>query len=77
VNPPLINKVDAKMARDKKVVVRSTANVSWEFLYIKDAAEGILLAAEKCDKWNSVNLGVGKEIRKRDLVYLWTKLTLH
>jgi GDP-L-fucose synthase len=76
VIPALIKKmVDAKAAGDKEVVVWGTGNVSREFLYVEDAAEGVLLAAEKYDKPDPVNLGVGKEITIRDLVYLIAKLT--
>lgn len=38
-----------------------------EFLYVDDAAEGILLAAEKCDKADPVNLGSGIEICFKEL----------
>ncbi len=38
-----------------------------EFLYVEDAAEGILLATEKYDESDPVNLGSGMEISIRDL----------
>ncbi|HLE75268.1 MAG TPA: GDP-L-fucose synthase [Candidatus Bathyarchaeia archaeon] len=76
VIPALIKKmVDAKLAGKKEVVVWGTGNVSREFLYVEDAAEGILLATEKYDKSDPVNLGVGREITIRELVYLIARLT--
>jgi len=48
---------------------------SREFLYVEDAAEGILLAAEKYDKSEPVNLGSGMEITIRDLVNLIAEIT--
>lgn len=71
VIPSLIKKfVDAKDKGDKEVVVWGTGNVSREFLYVEDAAEGILLATERYNKSDPVNLGTGKEINIRDLVNL-------
>jgi GDP-L-fucose synthase len=76
VIPALIRKmVDAKIAGENEVVVWGTGRASREFLFVEDAAEGILLAAEKYDKSDPVNLGVGKEITIRDLVYLIAKLS--
>jgi len=76
VIPALIKKmVDAKLAGEDEVVVWGTGKASREFLYVEDAAEGILLATEKYDKPDPVNLGVGKEITIRDLVFLIAKLT--
>jgi GDP-L-fucose synthase len=56
-------------------VVWGTGKPSREFLYVEDAAEGVLLAAEKYDKSDPVNLGVGKEITIRELVSLIAELT--
>jgi len=76
VIPALIKKmIDAKLAGEDEVVVWGTGKVSREFLYVEDAAEGILLATEKYNKSDPVNLGVGKEITIRDLVYLIAELT--
>ena len=75
VIPALIKKmVDAKLEGKKEVVVWGTGKASREFLYVEDAAEGILLAAEKYDKPDPVNLGVGKEITIRELVNLIAEL---
>lgn len=76
VIPALIRKmVDAKKKGEKEVTVWGTGEVSREFLYVEDAAEGILLASEKYNKSDPVNLGVGKEIKIRDLVELIVELT--
>ena len=75
VIPSLIKKmVDAKIAGEDEVVVWGTGKASREFLYVEDAAEGILLATEKYDKSDPVNLGVGKEITIKELVHLIAKL---
>ncbi len=46
-----------------------------EFLYVEDAAEGILLAAEHYNRSDPVNLGSGMEISIKDLVELIARLT--
>jgi GDP-L-fucose synthase len=46
-----------------------------EFIYVEDAAEGILLAAEKYNDSEPVNLGSGFEISIKDLVHLIAKQT--
>ena len=75
VIPALIKKmVDARLEGRNEVVVWGTGKASREFLYVEDAAEGILLAAEKYDKPDPVNLGVGKEITIRELVSLIAEL---
>jgi GDP-L-fucose synthase len=75
VIPALIKKmVDAKLDGKKEVVVWGTGKVSREFLYVKDAAEGILLATEKYNKPDPVNLGAGREITIRELVNLIAEL---
>lgn len=76
VIPSLIKKmVDAKLGGKKEVVVWGTGKPSREFLYVEDAAEGILLATEKYNKADPVNLGVGMEITIKELVNLIAKLT--
>jgi GDP-L-fucose synthase len=52
-----------------------TGTASREFLYMDDAAEGIVLAAERYDGADPVNLGTGEEITIRDLVSLLVALT--
>lgn len=76
VIPALIKKmVDAKLEGREEVVVWGTGKASREFLYVEDATEGILLATEKYNKPNPVNLGSGMEITIRDLVNLLSELT--
>lgn len=75
VVPALIKKVvDAKEKNQPAIEVWGTGKASREFLYVEDAAEGILLAAEHYDKPDPVNLGSGKEIPIRELVGLICKL---
>lgn len=76
VIPALIKKcVDAVASGDDEIVVWGDGSASREFLYVADAAEGILLAAEKYDESDPVNLGTGFEISIRDLVNLIVKET--
>lgn len=68
VIPALIRKfVEAKEAGRPEVVCWGDGSPSREFLYVKDAAEGIALAAERYDGPLPVNLGSGREIRIKDL----------
>ncbi|MDH4264773.1 MAG: GDP-L-fucose synthase [Deltaproteobacteria bacterium] len=60
--------------RDNPIVVWGTGKASREFLYVEDAAEGILLAAEKYNEPDPVNLGAGFEISIKALVELIAKL---
>jgi GDP-L-fucose synthase len=76
VIPALIKKfTDAKSKNDPSVEVWGTGAASREFLYVNDAARGIILAAEQYDKPDPVNLGSGREITIRDLVVLISELT--
>ena len=76
VIPALIRKfVDAVQKDEKQVVVWGTGIASREFLYVADAAEGIVAAAEKYDKPAPVNLGAGKEMTIKELVNLIASLT--
>jgi GDP-L-fucose synthase len=69
VIPALIKKCfDAIKNREDKIVVWGDGSASREFLYVEDAAEGILLAAERYNKSEPINLGSGKEIIIKDLV---------
>ncbi|GAC1436497.1 MAG: GDP-L-fucose synthase [Terriglobales bacterium] len=71
VIPAIIRKcVEARDRGQKKIVAWGTGNVSREFLYVEDAAEGILLAAEHYDKSEPVNLGSGQEVTIRELTFL-------
>ena len=76
VIPALIRKFTEAVQNGKKeVVVWGTGNASREFLFVEDAAEGIIAAAERYDKPDPVNLGTGKEIKINQLVSLIAKLT--
>lgn len=75
VIPALIRKfVDAKRKGEKRVMVWGTGKASREFLYVKDAADAIIMATEKYNKSDPVNLGAGFEIRIRELVGMIKKL---
>jgi GDP-L-fucose synthase len=76
VIPALIRKcIEAKRNDQREIVVWGTGKATREFLYVEDAAEGILLATEKYNKSAPVNLGAGFEISIKDLVELIAKLT--
>ena len=69
VIPALIKKVaDALDAGTDRVEVWGTGSASREFLYVEDAARGIVLATERYDQADAVNLGCGREITIRSLV---------
>jgi GDP-L-fucose synthase len=76
VIPALIRKcVDARDRGDAFIEAWGTGSASREFLYVEDAARGIVLAAEHYDGRDPVNLGVGAEITIRDLTELIARLT--
>lgn len=71
VIPALIQKfIDAKNNNLNKVTVWGSGKPTREFLYVKDAAEGILMATEKYNKPDPVNLGSGVEISIKELAQL-------
>jgi GDP-L-fucose synthase len=75
VIPALIRKcLEARDNNDAYVEVWGTGAASREFLYVDDAAEGIVLAAERYNGRDPVNLGVGAEITIRQLVELIARL---
>ncbi len=75
VIPALIKKfVEAKEAGKKEVEVWGTGKASREFLYVEDAARGIVMAAIKYDKPEPVNLGSSNEIKIKDLAPLIARL---
>ena len=74
--PALIKKcLDAVKEGKEEIVVWGTGKPTREYLYVEDAAEGILLATEKYNKPDAVNLGSGFEISIKDLVELIASLT--
>jgi len=69
VIPALVKKcLDARINGDDAIVVWGTGKATREFLYVDDAARGILLAAQKYNKTDPVNIGAGFEISIKDLV---------
>lgn len=76
VIPALVKKcVDAIEEERDEITIWGTGKPTREFLYVEDAAEGIVLAAEKYNKSKPVNLGAGFEISIKDLVDVIVKLT--
>jgi GDP-L-fucose synthase len=68
VIPALIKKfVEAKQQSKPSVTVWGDGSATREFCYVDDAAEGIVLATEKYDKSDPVNIGAGFEISIKDL----------
>jgi GDP-L-fucose synthase len=76
VIPAVLRKVlEAKERGDDHIVVWGTGTASREFLYVEDAAEGIVLASELYDGPEPVNLGAGREITIRDLITTIVRLS--
>ncbi|MXY21357.1 MAG: GDP-L-fucose synthase [Dehalococcoidia bacterium] len=76
VIPALIRKfVEARNSNTTQIVAWGTGEASREFLYVDDAARAIVLAAEKGDRPDPINLGVGNEIKIKDLVHIIKQLT--
>ncbi len=76
VIPALIRKcVEARNAGAPAITLWGDGSPTREFLYVEDAAEGILLAAERYDGEAPVNLGSGMEISIKDLVGVIRRLT--
>jgi len=75
VIPALIRKfLEAKEEKRDTVVVWGTGTATREFLYVEDAAEGIVLATERYEGEQPVNIGSGFEIALRDLSQLIARL---
>ena len=76
VIPALIRKIfEAKESGESCFTLWGTGKPTREFLYVEDAAEGILLATEKYNKPDPVNLGAGIEITIKNLAYQIAKHT--
>jgi GDP-L-fucose synthase len=76
VIPALIKKcVDAVESRSRSLEVWGTGAASREFLYVADCAKAVVLAAERYNKPDPLNLGAGSEIKIKDLVTLIADLT--
>ena len=76
VIPALIRKcLEAEARAEKEIIVWGDGSPTREFLYVEDAADGILLATEKYNGSDPVNLGSGNEISIKDLVEMIARLT--
>jgi GDP-L-fucose synthase len=76
VIPALIKKcIDAIESHAGQIEVWGSGSASREFLYVEDCARGIVMATEKYDQPEPVNLGAGMEIKIKDLVQLIAELT--
>ena len=75
VIPALILKVQEAIDTDaSEITAWGTGEASREFLYVEDCAEGIVLAMEKYNSSEPVNLGTGQELKIRELVTLIASL---
>lgn len=76
VIPALIKKcIDAIEAEEKEIVIWGTGKATREFLYVQDAADGIVMATERYNKMDPINLGSGFEISIKDLVEIIVEYT--
>jgi GDP-L-fucose synthase len=76
VIPALIRKcLEAKARSDDRVVLWGDGSPTREFLYVEDAAEGLVLSAERYNGPEPFNLGSGQEIPIKDLAELIARLT--
>jgi GDP-L-fucose synthase len=76
VIPALIKKCfDAMEQGESEIVVWGDGSPTREFLYVEDCAEAIVLAAERYNRPDPVNIGAGFEISIKDLVELIARLT--
>lgn len=76
VIPALIKKcVDALDQGEERIVAWGTGRASREFLYVEDAARAIVLATEKYDQPEPINIGSAMEITIKDLLELIAELT--
>lgn len=60
---------------DDEVILWGTGRPTRDFLYVEDAVEGILLAAERCERPEPINLGLGQEVSIQVLAHLIQRLT--
>ena len=75
VIPALIRKcIEARRRAAAEIVAWGTGQVSREFLYVDDCAEGIVAAMERYDSAEPINLGSGREITIKDLTELVARL---
>ncbi|MEO0560586.1 MAG: NAD-dependent epimerase/dehydratase family protein, partial [Chloroflexota bacterium] len=75
VIPAIIRKaIEAKDRGDDHMVAWGTGSATREFLYVEDAVDGMLLAAEHYDRPAPINLGSGMEISMKELITLIAEL---
>jgi len=75
VIPALVRKcIEARDKGEQSISAWGTGNVSREFLYVEDCAEGLVSAMERYDSPEPMNLGSGREITIRDLTQLVARL---
>jgi len=75
VIPALIRKVhEAQIKQEKQLLVWGDGTPSREFLYVEDAARGIVLGTQNYSGRDPVNLGTNYEITIRDLIHLISEL---
>jgi len=76
VIPALIKKcIDAIESKDDHIVVWGTGKATREFLYVEDVADAIILATERYNKPEPVNIGTGFEISIKNLIELIIQIT--
>jgi GDP-L-fucose synthase len=76
VIPALVRKcVEAREAGAESITVWGTGNASRDFLFVRDCARALLLAAEKYNRPEPLNIGSGHELRIAGLVHLVQKVT--
>jgi GDP-L-fucose synthase len=76
VIPALVRKcVEAKQRGDAQITAWGTGQASREFLYVEDCARGLILAMERYDSPEPINLGSGREISIRDLTEMVARLS--
>ncbi len=75
VIPALIKKIyDVKVSRQSEIELWGDGSPSRDFLYVDDAARAAILAAERYEKSDPINIGSGKEITIKELAELIKKL---
>ncbi len=78
VIPALVRKfIEARDAGQRPVEIWGTGTASREFLYVEDCAEAIMLAAERYDGAEPVNIGTGDEIQIVELAHTIARLVGH
>ena len=76
VIPAIIRKcVEARENNENSITAWGTGEPTREFLYVKDAAEGIIRGTEELDESTPINLGSGMEISIKELINLIADLT--